>query len=344
MPPSAALPQDAAAAVADPGAGDPSLSDAGLTKTGDAAATPMDAAADTGGPKRRKPGKPQTEEEQLQRNAGRRRKWAETRVPRQPRRSFTLRQERLIDAYLRLGSVSAAAREAGYTTTSNIGGSFKRFLHRPDVAAIIEARQAEMRRRSEVTMERVIGELAKLAFADPRDLFTPDGKLKSLHELDDASAASISALEVLAVAGGRRTTTARSRTAGGKAAPPAADAGATDAGTAGADGEAADGSVENSGDVVLELRKIKRWDKTKALELLGRYLGLFKDRLELGVSADLAGAIEAARKRSHTLAAPDAAKVIEATVAAGRAVEDKVLDGAVVDETEAEEAPLAEDA
>lgn len=296
-------------------------------------------------PPRKSVRKPLTEEQREKRNANRRRKWAETRVPRQPRPSFTLRQERLIDAYLRLGSVSAAAREAGYTTTSNIGSSFKRFLHRPDVAAIIEARQAEMRRRSEVTMERVIGELAKLAFSDPRDLFTEDGRMKPLHELDDASAASISALEVLAVAGGRRASPTRRRDAGQisarmkTAAAGMANVGAANAGAglmpadgaAGDNGDAADGSVENGGDVVLELRKIKRWDKTKALELLGRYLGLFKDRLELGVSEDLAAAIEAARKRSRALAALEAAKVVQ-----GRVIEGRVVDGAMTEETEAD--------
>jgi len=255
-------------------------------------------------PKPKRIHKPVTEEQRQRYNAVRRQRWAETRHLRQRPHRYTLRQSKLIEAYLRLGTIIPAALEAGYTRSSGRGCAGM-FLRRPDVAALIAARRQEMRQRSEVTMERVIGELAKLAFADPRDLFTPDGKLKPLHALDDASAASISALEVLAVAGGRRTR----RTAHGKAAPSDVAGMADDAAA-----ESGSGDTGSGGDVVLELRKIKRWDKTKALELLGRYLGLFKDRLELGVSEDLAAAIEAARKRSRALTAPEAAKVVEGEV------------------------------
>jgi len=307
--------------AADPAPAAAPIADAGTTDTG-APEPPL---------RHKRIRKPPTEEQRLRYNAARQQKRAEMR--RLQPHQYIWRQSKLIEAYLRLGSVTAAAQEAGYARSS--AGLF---LHRPDVAAIIAARQAEMRRRNEVTMERVIGELAKLAFADPRDLFTPDGKLKPLHELDDASAASISALEVLAVAGGRRATTARSRAAGSKAASQALDGGTLDrsTGDGGAGDTGGDAATESGSDgqVVLELRKIKRWDKTKALELLGRYLGLFKDRLELGVSADLASAIEAARKRSHTLAAPGAATVIEATVVEGRVVDAMdAAEVASVDET-----------
>ena len=259
-------------------------------------------------PKSKRIHKPVTEEQRQRYNAVRRQRWAETRHLRQRPHRYTLRQSKLIEAYLRLGAIIPAALEAGYTRSSGRGCAGM-FLRRPDVAALIAARRQEMRQRSEVTMERVIGELAKLAFADPRDLFTADGKLKPLHDLDDASAASISALEVLAVAGGRRAPAGGTRGARSKAVPSdvagTADDAAADSGS---------GDTGSSGDVVLELRKIKRWDKTKALELLGRYLGLFKDRLELGVSEDLAAAIEAARKRSRALAAPEAAQVVEGEV------------------------------
>lgn len=252
------------------------------------------AAAETEAPPKRRKRKPRTPE-QRQRHAAteRERRAACAAAAQLPKPSYTLRQRAFIEAYLRLGQVVPAAREAGYSlhTARYLSG---RLLRRPDVQALIEARQAEMRRQSEVTMERVIGELAKLAFADPRDLFTADGKLKPVHALDDASAASIAALDVLVMASTRRGS---SRRAG------------AESGTGESDG------VEAGGDTVLELRKIKRWDKTKALELLGRYLGLFKDRIELGVSADLAASIEAARKRAQALPAP-AAMLVE-----GQAVE-----------------------
>jgi hypothetical protein len=302
---------------------------------------------------------PLTPEQRARRNAARRRLWAATQDQRLPLSRYTLRQRNLIEAYLRLGAVAPAAREAGYTRSSATNWAWQ-FLRRPDVAAIIEARQAEMRRRCEVTMERVIGELAKLAFADPRDLFTADGRLKPVHELDDASAASISALEVLAVASGRRPSPARRQDAGrigarmkaaaadagpaAAASPDAARGAALDsAGAAGsiaventaagntAAGNTAAAGIAGGGDMVLELRKIKRWDKTKALELLGRYLGLFKDRLELGIGADLAASIEAARKRSGMLAPPAAALVIDAPVIDGQVIDAQMIDAQVME-------------
>lgn len=202
---------------------------------------------------------------------------------------LTMRQQSFVREYLLLGQPSEAARRAGYShaTANNIAYDLMRVPH---VAKAIAEGQAAAQRRSEVTLDRVIGELAKLAFADPRDLFTADGKLKPIHQLDDDSAASIAAMEVLALASSPRSAAGRAvrAAAGAGAAGGASGAGTGDTGSAG------------GGDLPLELRKIKRWDKTKALELLGRYLGLFKDRVELGVSQDLASAIEAARHRAQS--------------------------------------------
>ncbi len=280
---------------------------------------------------------------------------------------LTARQSRFVELYLKLGNAREAAQLAGYTPTSARSQAYK-LLRLPLVAAAIEAAQAGVRARREVTVERIVAELAKLAFADPRDLFTPDGRLKPIHELDEANAASIAAMEVLVLAGSRaggsraggsraagsRASSSRassSRTAGtrpgarGKGGAGAtAEAMTTDAMTAGETNDAAGGPASEVADdaatetPVLELRKIKRWDKTKALELLGRYLGLFKDRVELGVGSDLAHAIEAARKRvrdeqmtngrSGDSARPgDEARVIEGEVIASSARGDRRAEG-----------------
>ena len=213
---------------------------------------------------------------------------------------LTQRQQNFINHYIEIGHVPEATRRAGYSACRGYKSGYAT-LARPDVAAQIAAARAAAQQRSGVTMDRVIAELAKLAFADPRDLFTADGRLKPIHLLDDASAASIAALDVTIVAGGSRRR-----------------AGAAKAATASAENAAA-----AEGDVVLEVCKIKRWDKTKALELLGRYLGLFKDHLEFNVSADLATAIEAARKRSQQRrdAEPLTIEVTETDNIAGRDVD-----------------------
>jgi len=214
-------------------------------------------------------------------------------------------------------SPARAARRAGFSK----GYARRAYLltRRPDVAAAIREAQAAAQARAAVTIDRIIAELAKLAFADPRDLFTADGRMKSIHELDDANAAGIASLEVLVLGGG-------SRSAAAKAGMEKVRAMSGEAG-------------EAAGDVTLELRKIKRWDKTKALELLGRYLGLFKDRLELSTADDLATAIEAARKRAAAQMLTDA-KVVEGEA---RVVEETrvVEEARVVEESDAPTDSLA---
>lgn len=52
---------------------------------------------------------------------------------------------------------------------------------------------------NEVTVERVIREIARIGFFDIRKLVNPDGTPKPLHELDDDTAAAIAGLEVARV-------------------------------------------------------------------------------------------------------------------------------------------------
>ena len=50
--------------------------------------------------------------------------------------------------------------------------------------------------RCEVTAENVLREASALAFSDIRKLFNKNGSPKSIHELDDATAAAIKSIEV----------------------------------------------------------------------------------------------------------------------------------------------------
>lgn len=52
---------------------------------------------------------------------------------------------------------------------------------------------------NEITVERVLREMARLAFFDIRKLVNADGTPKPLHELDDDTAAAIAGLEVARV-------------------------------------------------------------------------------------------------------------------------------------------------
>ena len=109
------------------------------------------------------------------------------------------------------------------------------------VKEYIAIHQKKREERTQVTQDRVIQELAKIAFADIRELYNDNGNLKNVKCLEDHIAGAVSQLEIFEEYEGR--------------------------------GE----DREYIGDT----KKVKLLDKTKALELLGKHLGIFTDKLEL---------------------------------------------------------------
>ena len=81
---------------------------------------------------------------------------------------LTDRQRRFVEEYLVDLNAAAAAIRAGYAATSarTVGPRLKAL---PKIRAALEAAMAERRRRVAVTQDRVIEELARIAFADIRD-------------------------------------------------------------------------------------------------------------------------------------------------------------------------------
>jgi phage terminase small subunit len=92
-----------------------------------------------------------------------------------PEQPLTRKQRRFVDEYLLDMNATAAARRAGYGERSAAQNGHG-FLRRPNVAAAIEARLAERRERMAVTTERVIRELARIAFADMGRIMTWSGE------------------------------------------------------------------------------------------------------------------------------------------------------------------------
>jgi phage terminase small subunit len=141
------------------------------------------------------------------------------------------RQAAFVTEFLKCLNASEAARAAGYSvkTSGQIG---ERLLKNVEIAAAIAAGRKERAERTKIDADRVLRELASIAFLDVGTAFNADGSLKPVAEMDE---------------GARRAISDMSETS-------------NERGTA---------------------RRIKFADKLRALDLLGRHLGLWDDKLTL---------------------------------------------------------------
>jgi len=105
---------------------------------------------------------------------------------------LTPKQQRFADEWLIDMNATAAAIRAGYSPRSaDVTGA--RLLANARVRAYIDERMAEHSRRTGVTQERIIRELARIAFLDPTQLVNMDTAelLDSAAEDDRAAITSV---------------------------------------------------------------------------------------------------------------------------------------------------------
>lgn len=110
--------------------------------------------------------------------------------------TFTNKQEMFIKEYLIDLNATQAAIRAGYSekTASQQG---ERLLRNVQVSAAIQEAMNKRSNKLEITAERVLQEIAKLAFYDPRNFFDDDGRIKPISELDDNTAMALGGIETL---------------------------------------------------------------------------------------------------------------------------------------------------
>jgi phage terminase small subunit len=100
-------------------------------------------------------------------------------------------REYLVD----LNATQAAIR-AGYSAkTAEQQGP--RLLGNVGIAEAIQAGMDKRASKTGITAERVLAEIAKLAFFDPRKLFDDAGRPIHISQLDDDTAAAVSGLDVV---------------------------------------------------------------------------------------------------------------------------------------------------
>ena len=112
---------------------------------------------------------------------------------------LTIKQERFCLEYLKDNNASRAYREAYNATKMSdktINEVSSRLLKDSKISARIEALQKPAMKKAEVTAEKIISELAKIAFFDVQVLYNEDGTLKQITELDSEVTRAIHSTKV----------------------------------------------------------------------------------------------------------------------------------------------------
>lgn len=154
-----------------------------------------------------------------------------------------------------LNSTQAAIR-CGYSekTARQIGS---KLLTNVDIMEAIENEYKLRSQRTEITADRTLLEIARLAFNDPRKAFDANGNLLPVKKWPDEVAAAISSIKVV-------------------------------------EQKNSDGGIDT-------VKEVKFWDKGKQIELAGRHLGLFNDKLNLNNNVNVEGAQDFFEKLSGAI-------------------------------------------
>lgn len=131
---------------------------------------------------------------------------AQRRPPKpRPRHALTARRELFAQEYLKDLDGTNAAIRAGYSPKTAAQEAFK-LLRVPVVADLIEKAQAKLRAKNDVTVERIVEELRRVALSDLRKAFDEHGNLRSLADLSEEVAAMLASVKVVTrpVVGGEK--------------------------------------------------------------------------------------------------------------------------------------------
>ena len=116
-----------------------------------------------------------------------------------------------------------------------------RLLTNVNVIQYIQEQKEELKEKINITKEQVINQIARIAFGDIRKLYNENGGLKNIQDLDDDAAAIVAGIETT---------------------------------------EEFDGYGEDR-EQIGYTKKVKIASKDRALEMLGKYFGIFKEKVEI---------------------------------------------------------------
>lgn len=106
------------------------------------------------------------------------------------------RRKLFVEAYLTNGGNASQAAVAAGFSVKTAGAAGSRLLKHVEVLTLIQQRRKVVIEKMELTTERTLREIARLAYVDPRKFFHADGRPKEITELDDDTAAALAGMEV----------------------------------------------------------------------------------------------------------------------------------------------------
>jgi phage terminase small subunit len=155
---------------------------------------------------------------------------------------LTPKQKLFCKYYLISLNATDAAIKAGYSkkTANRIGTEN---LSKPVIREYLESQMKSKEQELDISVDRILKELASIAFLDISEFYNEDGTLKNIKEINETARRAI------------QSVTTRE------------EQGAT----------VEDGEIKPQ---FFNVNNIKANDKLKALELLGKYHSIFKDKIE----------------------------------------------------------------
>lgn len=156
-------------------------------------------------------------------------------------RKLTDKQKKFVEEYLIDLNATQSAIRAGYSAkTANEQGA--RLLANVSIQEAISKAMAERSRRTGINQDRIVQELARIAFVKITDVVDPDGEINTNASDDDLACIESYKVE---------------------------------------DSDSVNGSSSK--------REVKLASKIKALELLGKHVGMWNDKIQVDVSIPVFG-------------------------------------------------------
>lgn len=146
------------------------------------------------------------------------------------------RVKNFCDRYLIHFNGAKAAEEAGYSK-KRAKVTACELLATAEVQKYLQGKKKKIAKKLEITQERTMQEIARLAFSDIRKVFNGSGGIIDPKNLDDDTAAIVASVEVFEEFQGRG----------------------------------------DEREQIGETKKVKLWDKTKALEMLAKHFKIYSD-------------------------------------------------------------------